>query len=339
MKLERKTIFLYPEANELTPTLYEETSKLITRIRTVVNISNELIKGILCGGSFSSVKCKPTVTMKCVGDNLESYSDYSNVRICIAKYNGIDYTSNYVNIIDAVKNDRTDISHLVALYIFSGHHPMKFYKDSDNQFDAIVETDLDHLEHLLTAIMLDISLYHYFSLSNDLKFRKHFNNIKFHYIKNKFSPECIKRVYGENIESTQSIYLPFSMEKVLELSRRTKQSTKKKSVDELIRKYGVFLIESVSEKIIIDEQGYADEKLIKEKRYYSLLLDYIRNIRMNNVSISDGIILIITSDDSTKKVPSVVLKYKLEETDIESWLKFLKTNTYEYDIILIKEEE
>ena len=211
MELERKTVFLYPQADEMNAEVYEETSKLISRIHKVVNISNELIKDILCGGSFSSVKCKPTVTMKCVGESLGNYTDYSNIRICVAKYNNFDYTPNYSKVIEAVKIDKTNISHLVALHIYSVPRPIKFYEDASNEFDAIVETDLDHLEKLLTTIMLDISLYHYFSLPSDLQFRRDFNRVKFDYIKNKYGHNNIKKIYGENVSLDKTIYLPFSM--------------------------------------------------------------------------------------------------------------------------------
>lgn len=336
MKLERKTIFLYPKTSEINYELYQTTSQLITRIQKVVVISNRLIEEILCSGSFSYVKCKPVVDMKCVGNNVENFSDYSNVRICVAKYNDLDYTSNYMKIVDEVKNEKTDISHLIALHIYSNRRPINFYKDENNQFDAVVETDLDHLEHLLTAIMLDISLYHYFSLPSDLNFRRNFNNIKFDYISNLINKDDIRKVYGEAVNLECPIYLPFSMKWVIELNRRTKKSAKNDTIQTLIQNYGIFLIETISKILEVDEHGYISNEELKKEEYFSFLEEYVKRERMKTSNIVNEEILIISSTVLTDNDTPVMLEYKSKETDITKWLDFLKTDIGKYNIILIK---
>lgn len=336
MKLERKTIFLYPKTSEIDHELYQTTSQLITRIQKVVVISNRLIEEILCSSCFSSVKCKPTVDMKCVGNNVEDFSDYSNVRICVAKYDNLDYTSNYMKIVDEVKNEKIDISHLIALHIYSNHRPINFYKDENNQFDAVVETDLDHLEHLLTAIMLDISLYHYFSLSSDLKFRRNFNSIKSNYIFNVLKEDDARKTYGETVKSGCPKYLPFSLKWVIELNRRTKKSAKNDTIQTLIQNYGIFLIETIAKNLEVDEYGYISNEELKKEECFRFLEEFLKKERMKTNKIKREVILIISSTVLTDNDTPVMLEYKSKETDITKWLELLKTDIGKYNIILIK---
>lgn len=296
----------------------------------------------MCSGCFSSVKCKPTIDMRCVGEAADKFSDYSNVRICVVKYDNFDYSSNYRNIIEAVKNDKNDISHLVALYIHSNpnHRSFKFYKDDKNSFDAIIETDLDHLEHLLTAIMLDISLYHHFSLPDDLNFRKSFNNIKFNYILNKTTIDDLKPIFGDLINKESPIYLPFSMKRVLELNRRIRQEKRNETINLLTKDYALFLVETISKNIWIDEKGYIsnlDE--IKKEEYFSFVESYIKEQRVGKLLGNQNKILILTSDVLTKKSIPIVIEYNSSDTNIDSWLNLLNTEVEKYYIMFLKRTE
>ena len=211
MKIERKTIFLYPNTEELDIKQFENTNSLITSLEKIVYISNSYIESLLCSGCFAFIKCKPSVDMKCIGQTIEEYSDYSNVRICVVSYNGIDYSSSYTNVIEEVKNGKSDISHLVGLSINSKNKKLRFFKDDSNSFDALIESNLDQLEKLLAAVMMDITLYHYFLLPNEISFRKTFNSKKFDYIVYNYQEDELKRIYGDCLNKEDKIYLPFSM--------------------------------------------------------------------------------------------------------------------------------
>lgn len=341
MKLERKTIFLYPEINELRKDLFMTTSNLITSIRKIVAISNMTIDRILCGGCFSCVKCKPVVSMQCVGQKADGFSDYSNVRICVAKYGDIDYTENYRSIIDETKNDKYDISHLVALHIYTSKRRIKFYYDKTNQFDAIVETDLEHLDQLLTAIMLDISLYHFFSLSKDLNYRKDFNETKFKYIIRHFSDEELQKIYGESINKDKPIYLPFSMKKVNELSRRINIDNRNEAIRELIYEYGVFLINAISFPLKINCDFYIQNLYEYEFRINKKLIEeIILSLKSdNNFNVKKENVLIIVTDEMTKTPIYVVLEYNHDKTDLTKWLNMLTTDIDKYEIFLLEEKE
>ena len=71
-------------------------------------------------------------------------------------------------------HNNLSISHLVGLRICSSSSQVKFTEPNGLPFDVIIETGLEDLEAILVSIMLDISIYHYFCLSNDLLYRKNF---------------------------------------------------------------------------------------------------------------------------------------------------------------------
>lgn len=337
--LERKTVFLYPKGDELENQSYKITSHLIKRIRKIAFISNRTIKEILYGGSFSHIKCKPIVEMKCIGQHTEKMLDCSNVRICIAKYNGIDYRNNYNQIITSRKENKNNISHLVALYISNTKQKPKFSSDENDDFDAIIETDLDHLESILIAIMLDISLYHYFQLDNDIEFRKRFNSIKFQYIISHFEKENLEKTYGIVGANEKTIYLPFSMENVNALQKITKRTHRNDIIKELIVKYSVFLIESFSKKVVLDNRWYIlNSSEINHDKYYTYLEKFAEGLRVSKVAIKSCILYFLAFNNSTGKSIAFNIEYNKDNLEISEWLNILSSDFSEFKLFRITTE-
>lgn len=343
MSFERKTIFLYPKCDQSDVKKFRQTSRLITQIKKIVRISNKGIEKILYGGCFASLRCKPTVSMEGIGQALETFSDYSNVRICVAKYNGIDYTSSYQAILSDETKKNSDISHLVALYISSrASSKIKFLPDKSGNFDAIVETDLEHLEQLLVAIMFDISLYHFFALKNEINFRKDFNTLKFNYITKEFGHDEIKRVYGEEIDSSYPLYLPFSLRFVQELTRKSNLDSINSLIKKLIKEYCSFLISSLSKVGNVSEKGYLSNLHDFDEKYRKTLEEYVEKCRNNSFASNEKNILFISANQQKNDI-LVVLKYALDEepenVDFSDWIRMLNTNLdIEYDIVSLERD-
>lgn len=334
--LERKTIFLYPKGDELEKDSYKVTSHLIKRIKKITFISNRTIKEILYGGCFSHIKCKPLVEMKCISQHNESVLDCSNVRICIAKYNGIDYKSNYNSVIKSAKENRNNISHLVALYISNSKQKPIFRVDEQGDFDAIVETDLDHLDSVLLAIMLDISLYHYFQLSDDIEDRKDFNTVKFNYILSSYNIEEFEKIYGKNTNHDSPFYLPFSLEDVTELRGITNRIHRNKIIKVLITKYSQFLIDCFSTKVVLDKHYYiSNSKDIAQDKYYKHLEKYIENLRNANGTNTPCIVYFIAFNYSTENPITFYIEYNKESLAISNWLSALSADFCEFRLFKI----
>ena len=275
--------------------------------------------------------------MKCIGDYYNETEDYSNVRICIAKYDDIDYTANYSKIIEERKRG-SEISHLVALYISSRHKNIVFKNDESAKFDAIIETDLDHLVVLLTSVMVDISLYHYFMLSSDYKFRSEFNNHKFRYIFNTMSPETIRKVYGNSVVKEKPIYLPFSLQKVGEVIRRTKIESKNETIDSLIYEFAILLTECIGVAVTVDCNGYINEKIFQNGNVLAVVKNYVTSLRKGKMLDFERKILLIQSQDTTKSDALTVLEYNQAKFEIESWTSMLGNDCYDYTIVILIKE-
>ena len=328
-EFERKTVFLYPESERLEYEQIKTTNRLITNINFIVYSANNLIKNILTSGNFSFVNCFPSVMMHSICDEIQEFHDCNNVRICITGYNTIDYSRNYLNIIEKHKNNSSDISHLVAIHIRDKLNKPKFLVDVDQNFDVKIESDLEHLENVLVAIMLDISLYHYFLLSDDLLKRKQFNIIKFGYICANNSTQDQIKIFGVKLENDNPIYLPISLKHVVKLSGRTNKGRRNEVISELVDNYADFLAESLSVKLEVDEQG----TIINCQDFNnSDVLRIVEKAVKENANAEK--FLIIIPENLTEKDDCIVVKY---ETDVGfvSWMNKERENTSPYQIIMV----
>lgn len=328
-EFERKTVFLYPETESMQYEQLLATHELVTNVNLIVYSANDLIKSILTSGNFSFINCLPSVSMQSISEDKQSFKDCNNVRICISGFNEIDYTDNYSNIISQYQRDCSDISHLVAVHITEKASKPKFSIDSKNNFDVIIESSLEHLENVLVAIMLDISLYHYFLLSDDLQKRKMFNKLKFDYLCSNTSQQEQTKIYGAKLDPNSPIYLPFSLKSVMKLSARSKKETRSEAIEELVNEYAYFLAETVSYKILINERGSILNPVEHtELKNRSLIEDTIqKNIKYNKY-------LILIPENLTETATPIVVEFNTDG-GIVSWMnKELETST-SYQIIKV----
>lgn len=270
--------------------------------------------------------------MEVVNDCATDFKIESNVRICVAKYGTMDYASYYSKIVEEFKKEKSEISHLVALNISPSETKTSFCADPKGNFDAIITVDLEHLDILLESIMLDISLYHYFSLPKDSIKRKQFNSLKFSYIVNTFSPEMLS-YYGKNIDRDTQIYLPISLCRMNEYVRRTKPESKNETIKSLIFDYAVFLIEANSAKYHYNEHGKIpyDEKC---KEYGTAIFDAIQHnqLALDWMSQNLSFVVILYVQDSTENLPPLMLKYDNDKKDYSDWMNRIGETDCEYMI-------
>lgn len=341
-KINRKTVFLYPDLHTLERQVSKETSQLITDIIEIVEVSNKLIEQILSAGSFSFIKFMPTVSMQCVTENFNNAKDeINNVRICITKSHIADYTEHYKKIITEYKSGQSDISHLVALHINKSDCKIRFTNDPDNNFDTIIEINREQLGNILISIMLDISLYHYFSLSRDIKDRKTCNAQKYNYIINKLDKDERKQIYGNTFEDGKSMYLPFSLKATNTLSKRTKAGRRKEAIDELIIDYGKFISKTLAIDIRLNKNGnIIDPYKYNEIDCFHIVEDSIKClVNNNNLDKNSEIILIVSRDKTTNDFDTIVIKYdEKNNIDVSTWISKLNGNVYCYKIFDVSYE-
>lgn len=320
---QRNTVFLYPD---LTKCSQEErlcTLNLITKLTAVVKMANRQLKDLIEGGKFSFVNCMPEVYMHCVSDdpatfgeqdNKERGKKQDNVRICVTNFDGHDYTENYQELVRKYKAGETNISHLVALDLSTIPRGTQFSPDNNEKFNAVISTSMESLETVLVSIMFDISLYHYFLLSDDLRDRKKFNEVKYKYIINQFTQAEQRTHYGAVLSSDRILYLPISLPKVKIINRRTKIESRQDAVEELLKMFATFLARSISLQVIRDEQGNimdSSDELPRE------IYKDIECIVRENAKLGEYIIVFLP--DSTEKAKPFILEFDNDGV-VPSWI-------------------
>lgn len=336
--MERKIVFLYPKLSNLSNGEDDKTYNLLSDIQRIANAANRMIEDILCSHCFQTIKCKPNISMKLVDDNVTDFQMESNVRICISKYGSTDYTPYYSKIIDEFKKGSSDISHLIALDISPTETKINFHADSEGDFDAIVTVDLNHLDVLLEAIMLDISLYHYFSLSKNLNKRKQFNSCKFSYIVNNFSSEMLAH-YGNKLDKNSMIYLPISLCKMNEYVQLIDQECKNSTIKSLIDDYTVFLVEAHSERYHYNEHENLPYDEINTE-HGALISDFIRknSKTLQLMSQNKSFLVVFYLQASTEKLSPLVIKCD-EKNDYSGWTNHIGETDCEYILFQLNRGE
>lgn len=241
----RNALFLYPKVDTLKASDQRSVFSLISDLKIIANISNQEIEKILRDNSFAYIRCLPSINVEelhsasCINDE-----DAERVRICVIGYDDTSYEKAYSSICKNYNNNKLKISHLVGLKISSKSTCVKFYKPENSMFDVVVETGLVDLQTILVSIMLDISIYHYFSLSSDLQYRKTFSQLKIDYIRNSEN----KTKYGEKVDFDIIKYLPFSYPYVSEMNRSYEKGSE--ILTSLLRDYFDFITKCVCEEIL-----------------------------------------------------------------------------------------
>ena len=333
MEIERKTIFLYPDLNNASREELISMTSLITSINQIVVLSNRQIAQILKEGNFSFIRCMPTVLMRCVDSNIGEQSNYNDVRICIAKFNNTDYTSNYTNIVNDFQHGDSNISHLVALHIVTKTQKTKFMKDHQGNFDAIIEVNLENLQNLLVSIMLDISLYHYFTLSTDIRKRKEFNTAKYRYVVNT-DFNAAQALYGGNLSKNDPIYLPITLRFIKELSRREAKDSRAESILNMQKWYCVFLAESLGIKVQRNDVGsIINPYEFKGGENYKVVEDFVRNHANYERKY-----IIIVPDTSTESSKAFMVEYDSDNMP-RPWGNELRDFSSPYQIFCVNGKE
>lgn len=247
MAKSRTVLFLYPDLED--DNLIEQNiiSKIISDLKIIINTSNRNIRKILQDGSFSYIKCLPYIEME-EANKKPTIRMVELVRVCVIGYNEKNYEDVYSDICEKYLNNTLNISHLIGLKINTDLKAIKFTKPEESSFDVIIESNLNDLESILISIMLDTSIYHYFSLNNDIEYRKNFSQIKINGIKSSKYVDY----YGNDIDLSNIKYLPFSypyVKKYFELQSENSNQEREKIISELITAYFTFIKQYVCKAI------------------------------------------------------------------------------------------
>lgn len=317
----RDTVFLYPKLENSSFQERIDTLELINQITAIVKMANHELRELVDGGNFSYVNCMPNVHMECVSDvstNFDSDGDnYKNIRICIAQFDQYDYLDNYSQLINAYQKGQTQISHLVGLNITRQTQRPKFTEDKNGNFDTLINTSLEFLENILVAIMFDISLYHYFGLSDDILTRKKFNEVKFKYIAGKLDTRAQNTIYGGKLPGSP-IYLPISLPEIKKLDRRIKHESRQEMVREMLNSFATFLVSSsMAIHVNRDNDGAILEPSSSIPRE---IFPQVEKLVLENAEVERFAILFFQGKDSTEILTPKVLEYKAEGT-VDCWIE------------------
>ena len=329
--MERNTAFLYPDLASGNQEERRYTLNLITSLTAIVQSANRQLKNLIEGGNFSFVKCMPEVQMHCITEELDVLDDRDNVRICVTRYDGHDYTTYYDRLTSEYVSGQTRISHLVALDLYSTTRATQFSRDDKKHFDAVISTCMENLEAVLVSILLDISLYHYFLLSDDLIERRKFNETKYNYLIDNLA-FSEKKVYGIESLTGGPMYLPFSLPEVKVINRRTKNENRQEMVKKLLQRYATFLARSSSLKIIKDQKGNikdSSDSLPQE------IQRTVESVVKEHTNFDEYVI--VFSSDSTNNLTHQVLEFD-ESGSLPSWItKDSEKKAFPYIILVVEE--
>lgn len=206
----RKILFSYPNINTASSVKQKDIFKIIENVKIITNATNEVLKRKMRDGSLVFVGSMPSFTLEemhnCKRETVEKYDD---VRICLLKYNNVDFEKEY-SLINAQKGG---ISHLIGLEINSTDTEIRFSPAKNELFDVNIKVGLSVLKKLLTSIMIDISLYYYYHLSNNIESRKKFSEFKVRKIFDLHKND--NYILDGGVDDIK--YLPFSLPYVEEL--------------------------------------------------------------------------------------------------------------------------
>ena len=330
----RKTLFLYPKLDDFPLKKQREIFKLIEDLKIIVNISNQTIENILRDSSFAYIRCLPCINIEEVHSSiLQTVENVERVRICVIGYNETDYEKSYSNICKSYAENHLNISHLVGLKIRTDINDVNFLKPEDSSFNLIIETGLVDLENILVSIMLDISIYHYFSLNNNLSYRKCFSSLKM---------KCIidseqKSDYGDTTEFDKIRYLPFSYPYVKKITDISSIENVKVIILKMIKDYFQFITSYVLTEMIFDknkelEDPYSLNEIPKDHlNYISEKINEERFMPGNNYCI-----IINNQSINEDTIGDTTYVIKDDEYAIEKWLSSFPDNLNDFSLYYIK---
>ena len=314
--VERNAVFVYPDINskEFSKEEMKITTRLVTNMYTIVDMANRRIEAMLCCGAFLRINCLPTAKLTMVPAVTNSKLKKDNIRLCIIKYKNIDYSGNYMEIVNDYKSRRSNISHLVALNILDDNDDtVCFEQDKEDRFDVVIKSNRSHLENILVSIMLDISLYHYFLLSKELRERIEFNQKKINYIINNNSTEKLKEIYGTSFETYIPKYLPFSLIYIKNVYESDKPLAE--IINDVLINYSKFISSILLVIVHINNNGS-----VKDIEKYEDIIHTVQKLTKKDPSIKN---IIISFLDSTQKGIGNVLEYNKDVPLSDNWIQDL----------------
>lgn len=332
----RTVLFLYPELNSVDDAEQNAIIRIISDLKLVINGANRQIKKILQQeGNFSYIRCLPNIEMEEAnkhpfGQNIEF------VRVCVIGHNNKNYENSYNDICTKYANNTLDISHLIGLRINSDLENVCFSKPNESPFDVIVESNIEDLVALLISIMLDTSLYHYFSLNNDIKYRKKFSEIKMDCIKKDMKIED----YGQVIDSTSIKYLPFSYPYIKQYSlsiENQQDSSAEMIINSLIKQYFLFIKNYACTHLEYNAKKEAKNPYIKMSTNLKSALDKI--VKTLDSSVDNNYILAIHNGIEKSKNPSLNSDYFMlidDDNIITNWLSSFTVPLNEFTLFHLK---
>ena len=236
----RTVLFMYPDLGDVDAKEQNTIIRIISDLKLIISESNRQIGKILQEeANFSYIRCLPIIGME-EANKQPTEENIDFVRVCVIGYDHKNYEESYKEICSQYEKNKLNISHLIGVKIDSQSTSVKFSKPDNSPFDVIVESNFDSLVAILISIMLDTSLYHYFSLNNDIAYRKNFSNIKMEGIKKELKEEDYDEI--SNLENIR--YLPLSypyIKKYLKLSKKNTETSKESVINDLINYYFEFV--------------------------------------------------------------------------------------------------
>ena len=339
-QIERSTLFLYPNLKTFSYEQKNKISNLIADVSRIITIVNDKLSTYIRMGSFSHIACVPIIDLIEL-DDLKNDDKKQRVRICINEYEEYKYQDLYSDIIREYKTNQLDISHLVGLNIVNEQQSPKFFSDTNGSYDVIIKIGLDSLYNVLIAIMLDISLYHYFNLGQELKNRKSFSTLKCKAIL-KRSQEDIKRIYGSNIDELQcASYLPFSLDIVSQLMKSNHKANEQ-LLKQLIKEYYQLFITCLARPILINNNGSVKFNNNIPNKHIEALNEYFeKSSHLSKILEENHMIIIVYNDISTPYAIDKETKpmIQLLRNDCSVWLDNITYDLSNYTIYEIKIEE
>ncbi|MCD7825539.1 MAG: hypothetical protein LUH14_06230 [Clostridiaceae bacterium] len=271
---QRRLLFLYPDLDDY-PNGEERDKifRLVNYLNHICEEANSFMSKLFGSQIFVKSECVPTVVMKSISKNPENFEnpDFKGVRVCITEYDGIKFDEYYKKYATMEARMEQDISHLIAINLFTEAYiktkkkkPVKaaWKKSRIEGYDAEITLAVDELEHVLSSIMLDIALYHYFELPREFESRYGFGTIKKEYLEKEFSPKEMEGIYGSKAKSREEIlYLPFAQSYIQKLYESVS------CTGELISSFKDMIYKYVADWVVINSEQKTVSLRLRNRLY------------------------------------------------------------------------
>lgn len=258
--LKRKLLFLYPNLDVSSDDKSkEQIEDIAICLKLITDDANQKVARIMSSDAFSNAKYVPSVEIVPISKEQNAFikNGLTDLRLCVIEADDLNFDEYYQQLLTPDQQKSSDISHLLGIKLSTKEKKTKWKVSESTTYSACIETTLNGLVDVITSIILDIALYHYFKLPRDWNYRNKFSENKVSYIQATVAQKEIRRLYGLSVEEVSKIkYLPISTRFLYGIYDNERE------IEKLVTAFTAFYYDYVIDELRLNGLG---EKVVHQK--------------------------------------------------------------------------